>query len=120
MNSRTWQPNVLSAPRIALWQPDILYWTMWLFIVFVSVWDGFLTFVYRSQMQVAELNPMGRALIDLNDGGVTYLLVVKTAGTVVVTSALVTIYERLPRQSFAITGGVACFQLALLLFLSLR
>jgi hypothetical protein len=91
---------------------------LWLFIMFVSVWDCFLTVIYRSQMQVAELNPMGKALIDLNGGGVTYLLVAKFTGTILVTSILAALYEHYPKKAFVITTPIAGFQFALLMFLT--
>jgi hypothetical protein len=86
--------------------------------MYVSVWDCFLTLIYRNQLQITELNPMARALIELNGGGVTYLLVAKVIGTILVTSILAAIYEHYPRRAFAIAGPIAGFQFALLLFLS--
>lgn len=96
----------------------MLYWGMWLFIVFVSVWDTFLTIVHRSEMHRAELNPMGRALIELNGGEVTYLLIAKTLGTIIVTSILAALYEHNPRKAFTITTPISCIQMCLLLFLT--
>jgi uncharacterized membrane protein len=97
----------------------VCYWGLWSFIMFVSVWDCFLTFIHREWMQTTELNPIGRLLIDLNGGGVTYFLVAKVAGTLLVTSVLAGIFEHYPRRAFAITTPIACFQLGLLMFLSL-
>ena len=99
--------------------PHVLYWSMWLFIVFVSVWDSFLTFVYRSDMQRTELNPLGRAMIDLNGGEVLYFLLLKAAGTIFVTSILAALYKYDPRRAFTITTPIVGFQAALLLFLTL-
>ena len=96
----------------------MLYWSLWLFIIFVSVWDSFLTFVFRSDMKTSELNPIGRWLINLNGGDVVLLLVAKLAGTIVVTSLLAVFYERDPRKAFAITTPISCFQMWLLLFLT--
>ncbi len=98
--------------------PQLCYWCMWLFIVFVSVWDSFLTIVYRSDMRRVELNPIGRALIELNNGEVTYLLIAKGAGTILVASILAALYDYDPRKAYAITAPITCFQLWLLLFLS--
>ncbi len=97
---------------------DLTYWSMWLFIVFVSVWDSFLTLLHRTEMHTAELNPIGRALIELNAGGVFYLLVAKAAGTLLVTSILATLYDHNPRRAFAITTPISGFQLGLLAFLT--
>jgi hypothetical protein len=95
-----------------------VYWSLWLLIMFVSVWDCFLTFIHREQMRMMELNPLGRALIELNHGGVTYFLAAKIAGTLLVTSVLAALHDRHPRQAFAITTPIAAFQFGLLVFLS--
>jgi hypothetical protein len=105
--------------QAAVWcNRQTCYWSLWLLIMFVSVWDCFLTFIYREQMQVTELNPMGRALIHLNDGGVTYFLVAKIVGTLLVTSVLAALYDHYPRKAFAITTPIAAFQFGLLVFLT--
>jgi hypothetical protein len=102
-------PNVL----------QVVFGGLWLFIVFVAVWDGFLTFVHRTHMQDQELNPIGRALIALDGGGVAYLLAAKLVGTIVVTTFLVVLYDLNPRRAIFITAPVAAFQCGLLLFLTL-
>ncbi len=104
--------------NVSLKMPQLCYWCMWLFIVFVSVWDSFLTIMYRTDMRRVELNPIGRALIELNNGDVIYLLVAKGAGTILVASILAALYDYNPRRAFAITAPISCFQMGLLLFLS--
>ncbi len=108
-------PSGISTPRAH----DITYWSMWLFIVFVSVWDSYLTLIHRTEMQFCELNPIGRALIELNGGGVLFLLMAKAAGTLLVMSVLATLYDHNPRRAFVVTTPITCFQLALLAFLTL-
>jgi len=97
---------------------DVAFGVLWLFITFVSIWDCFLTLLMRHQMQVVELNPVGRWLIDLNGGGVAYLLGAKLVGTLLATSWMVLLYERNPSRGLLVTAPVACFQLWLLLFLT--
>jgi hypothetical protein len=110
---------VRHVPRLQfVCSPGSVYWCLWSFIVFVSVWDSFLTLLYRTQMHVAELNPIGRLLIDLNGGAVTYLLVAKLLGTILVASILAALYERNPQKAFVITTPIAGFQAALLSFLT--
>lgn len=91
---------------------------LWLFIAFVSVWDGYLTLSLRYQMRLGELNPIGRALIELNGGDVYYLLTAKLLGTTAALAWLMLLYEQNRRRGFLVACGVAAFQLALLLFLT--
>ena len=97
---------------------DTTFAVLWLFIAFVSVWDSYLTLTFRHQMQSAELNPVGRALIELNGGDVHYLLAAKLLGTTAALAWLMLLYECRRRRGMVIAAGVACFQLALLLFLT--
>lgn len=96
----------------------ILFAALWLFIAFVSVWDGYLTLSYRYEMRLLELNPMGQALIELAGGDIHYLLLAKLLGTIAALTWLLLLYERNPKRGLLIAGPVACCQLALLLFLT--
>jgi hypothetical protein len=95
-----------------------LFAMLWLFVSFVSVWDGYLTLLCRHQMSQAELNPVGQLLIAWNNGGVAYLLIAKLAGTIIASSWMVMLYESNPRRGLLIIVPVAAFQLWLLLFLT--
>src|SRR6476660_6535206 len=66
---------------------------IWLFIVFVSVVDGYLVYRHRQQMLQVELNPIGRALIQWNGGQIWYLLLAKLVGTVAACAALLVIHR---------------------------
>jgi len=97
---------------------DASFAALWLFIAFVSVWDSYLTLAFRYQMRLAELNPIGRALIELNGGDVHYLLATKLLGTTAALAWLMLLYECRRQRGLAIATAVASFQLALLLFLT--
>jgi hypothetical protein len=96
-----------------------LFTALWLFAIFVSVFDAYLVLQHRESLAIDELDPLGRALIALNGGQVWYLLGVKFVGTVVVGSILLHIHDSYPRYSLPIVGAVAAAQLGLLLFLLL-
>jgi hypothetical protein len=104
-------------------QPSRLFVSLfvlcWLFIIFVSVFDGFLALRYRHELHRTELNPVGRWLILLNDNHVWLLLGAKFMGTVAVATAVLLIHSRWPRLGLAIATALACLQLFLLLFLLL-
>ena len=90
---------------------------LWLFVIFVSVYDGYLAVRFRDELHKYELNPVGRLLIQLNGGQVWLLVAAKFAGTVLAATLVLLIYGRWPRVGLAIAGVVACLQLCLLLFL---
>ncbi|MGE3779252.1 MAG: hypothetical protein AB7F89_18845 [Pirellulaceae bacterium] len=100
-------------------QPTQLWFRLaWLFIVFVSVVDGYLVWMYRDVIGWTEENPVGVALLSMADGHVWLLLSVKLAGTVLAASWLMVLYHRHPRQGWLIVIGVFLFQLGLLLYLN--
>jgi hypothetical protein len=96
-----------------------VFLALWLFAIFVSVFDGYLALRHREVLPQEELNPMGRMLLALGDGQVWYLLGAKFAGTVVSASLVLLIHQNFPRWSLPIAAAVAGSQLSLLLFLLL-
>jgi hypothetical protein len=93
--------------------------TLWLFVIFVSVVDGYLVVRHRHDMLKFELNPLGRALIHWNDGRVWYLLSAKFAGTVVACAAMLRLFHYRRGLGLIVAVALAAFQLGLLLFLLL-
>src|SRR5262245_3788651 len=90
---------------------------MWLFIIGVSVHDGYLVLACRSAMAEDELNPLGRWLIHWNDGDIWVLLAVKASGTLISSSLLLWLYWIRPRLGWTACAGICLLQLALLIFL---
>jgi hypothetical protein len=100
-------------------RPPTLFIGLWLFVIFVSVLDGYLALRYRHLLEATELNPVGRALIALNGGQVWYLLAAKFLGTVLAASFVLLIHRTHPRIGITIAIVLATLQLCLLLFLFL-
>jgi hypothetical protein len=96
-----------------------LFIALWLFIILVSVIDGYLTFRHRGVMHITELNPLGQELISWNAGQVWYMLIAKFFGTVITGSALLIIRTQYQRMSTVIVSAIAFLQLCLLMFLGL-
>jgi hypothetical protein len=96
-----------------------LFFALWLFAIFVSVFDGYLALQQRSTLASDELNPVGQLLIALNGGQVWYLLAAKFAGTVIAGSLVLLIHGSRPRWGLPIAGALAGLQMGLLLFLLL-
>src|SRR4051812_28008169 len=63
-----------------LWTNGVFY-ALWVFVLFVSVFDTLLTIHLEDEVMQSELNPVGRALLYLNAGQVGYLVAAKGVGT---------------------------------------
>jgi hypothetical protein len=96
---------------------NLLFIVLWLFIITVSVVDGYLVLQYRTHL--TELNPQGQLLIALNGGRVWYLLAAKYIGTVLACSVLLVVYQKNARVGMAVALVLAILQFCLLLFLML-
>lgn len=99
--------------------PAFVFLALWLFIIFVSVVDGYLAVRFRDELARTELNPLGRMLIRLNDGQVWLLIATKFLGTLIAATFVLLIRARWPRAGFVIIGALAAVQLWLLLYLLL-
>src|SRR5262245_38345867 len=107
--------NTMFAPSLP--RTAATFFTLWLFIIFVSVIDGYLVFRFQHLMRWTELNPVGRFLIVANGGQVWSLLALKFAGTILACSVLLLVYWKNARLGTLIAGALAVLQLSLLLFL---
>jgi hypothetical protein len=92
---------------------------LWLFVIFVSVLDGYLAVRYRDELPRTELNPLGRWLIRMNGGQVWLLVAAKFAGTIAAATAALLLFGRWPRAGMVVVAAMAAFQLWLLLYLLL-
>ena len=92
---------------------------MWLFIIGVSVHDGFLVLAHRSSIAEFELNPVGRWLIVSNGGDIWILLSAKALGTLAASSILLWLYWLRPRLGWTVCAVLCLLQLVLLIFLYL-
>lgn len=102
-----------------LQHPAALFVALWLFAIFVSVFDGYLAVRFRHELHRTELNPLGRLLIQLNGGQVWLLLIAKFFGTVAAATLVLLLYGHRPRVGMIVAGVIAGLQLCLLLFLLL-
>ena len=90
-----------------------------LFIAAVSVHDAMLVVLHDEVIAEVEENPMGRWLIERGGGDVWLFVAVKLLGTSLVCAILTALYPRWTRAAFVAAAAIACFQLGLLLYLSL-
>ena len=102
------------------WRQLGLFALLWLFVIFVSVLDGYLAIRFRHELHKTELNPLGRWLIRLNGGQVWLLLTAKFVGTVAAATFVLVLFGRWPRAGMVVASVMAAFQLWLLWFLLFR
>jgi hypothetical protein len=89
------------------------------FTAAVSVHDTVLVILYDQNLADFEQNPVGQWLITLGGGDVGLLVFAKLLGTSVACAMLVAFYRPWPVAALAMAAVIACFQLGLLLYLSL-
>jgi len=90
---------------------------LWLLILIVAVVDGYFILINRHILFQTELNPIGRLFLSLDAGDVRYFFAAKCCGTIATSSTLLVLYWTRMQIGFAVTLGVALFQLGLLHFL---
>lgn len=98
----------------------VLFGLLWLFVIFVSVLDGYLAICFRHELLRTELNPVGRWLIRLNGGQVWLLIAAKFFGTVGAATLVLLLFSRWQRAGMVVVAVMAAFQLWLLWFLLLH
>lgn len=95
-----------------------LFAVAWLFIIFVSVVDGYLLMHTRDVIGDFEQNPVGLTLLAINGGQVWMFLMLKLFGTILAGMLLLVVYQRKPPLGIVISLAIASFQFGLLLFLN--
>jgi hypothetical protein len=88
-----------------------------IFVGSVSAYDGYLVIRTGETIRDFEKNPIGRYLIDRNDGDPALFLQVKAAGTIVALTALAALRKRSRRLAFPVAVSLVFFQSGLLIFL---
>ena len=88
-----------------------IYCLMLLFIGTVGAYDSYIAIKFQDILYEAELNPIARYLIYLDEGGVSLLVGLKFLGTVITILTLSLLYMFWnERQAVLITGVLALFQ----------
>jgi hypothetical protein len=94
-----------------------IFTTVLIFVGGVSAYDGYLVVRTGEMIRDFEKNPVGRYLIDRNDGDPALFLRVKAAGTAVSLTALAALRKRSRRLADPVAVGLVFFQSGLLIFL---
>ena len=93
------------------------YGIMWLAIGVISSVDLYWSIVYQSQLYEIELNPLGRLLISMDNGGVSLFMAVKMLGTVAALGVLVVLYHWRQSIAWPVMISIFIFQLLLLAYI---
>ena len=92
----------------------IAYAQLWLFIGFASAVDIYVSIQTQEYLYELEVNPVGRWLIELDDGDIALFMGVKMAGTTLALGFLVWLYNLKPSWAWPSIFGVAIMQLFVL------
>ncbi len=106
-------------PSLAAWLTKALFAVGWVLIGLVSLYDMYLVIAYKSTILQMEENPICLELIRWDPVGLSYFLLAKFLGTAVVLTVLLALYARNRRLAMPVIGGVAAFQIGLLMYMTL-
>ena len=95
-----------------------LFYLLWAIIVAVSVHDWYLVIINHRSISQDERNPLGRWLIEVNDGSIAYFLITKLIGTILAATVILLIHWSNRRLALVVAGVVSCFQIMLLIYLT--
>lgn len=96
-----------------------LFPALWLFIAMVSAFDAALTVKFQQELPHAEMNPMARFLLDLDEWNPGVFIGFKFLGTTLVLGFLTLAHGKNRPLAQLLASVIAMFQLGLLLFLTL-
>jgi len=89
------------------------------FIGFVSLYDAWLIARFEESIVFMEENPVGRWLLQINNGGSGVFIRVKLAGTLIVLTTLLIMRWQESRAVVPVTTSISSFQAGLLCYLTL-
>ena len=94
------------------------YAAMWLIIGIISSIDIYWAITNQDMMMELEENPVGRYLIEKDDGSIALFMCVKVAGTVIALGSLVILYHWKKKYAWPIIIALTIAQFWLLHYLS--
>ena len=97
---------------------DVIYAFLWLSIGLVSAVDIYWSIVLQDVLIETELNPLGKLLIEHDEGSVALFMFFKVVGLVVVLGSLIILYCHKKRIAWLSISGVFAFQIWLLWYLN--
>lgn len=95
----------------------IFFSIQWLIIGFISAFDSYCSIKYRDFLYEFEQNPIGRYLIELDNGDVSLFIMIKIMGTILTLGILILLFLYNSKIGQISCFGVCTFQLFLLIYL---
>jgi hypothetical protein len=95
-----------------------IFWTLFVIIAAVAAYDVYLSIKLQASLYAMEENPLGRWLIELDNGDVALFMTAKMIGTTVVLLLLPALYRYRRRIGMATVGGLASMQASLFCYLT--
>jgi hypothetical protein len=106
-------------PRAGYAQRElVLMASLWLFIGCIAAYDVYLSIKYQAVLKFLELNPLGRWLMELDDGSVAVFMGCKFLGTLLALGITQWLYLYRRRLGMAVTSALAGLQGVLGLYLA--
>ena len=90
---------------------------LWVFIGVVSAVDLYISIKTREYLYEMEMNPIGRFLIEADDGDVALFMGIKCAGTVIALGIMILLYHFKRRWAWYSIYSLAIMQIAVLAML---
>jgi hypothetical protein len=109
----TFNVTVQEFRRWQLWFPAFI-----VIIAAVSLYDTYLIIRFEEIIYMMESNPMGRWLLEIAGGQVGVFVRVKLAGTLLVLSTLMFMWNRRAPMLFPVTTSIASYQTCLMIYLT--
>lgn len=91
---------------------------LWLFIGLVSAYDTYLAIKFQEMLRFHELNPMGRWLLEVDNGSVATFMGCKFVGTMLVLGTIQLLYAYERRLGLTVASALAAVQGMLALYLT--
>lgn len=106
--------DLVVSPKLKI---KMYFYILWLLIGTVSAFDVYMSVEYQNTLYEAEMNPLGRYLMDIKDGEISLFMGCKSLGTIFTLGILCLLWENHKRIALGVITGVAVFQLLLLILL---
>lgn len=108
---------MMNKKRFKIKMIDLSFYLMLFVIALVALIDVYFSFKHSDNMTTGEFNPIGRMLIQLDNGSVALFMTLKMLSTMIVLVTLPAIFHVSKKHGYVTCIGVFCFQAWLFNFL---
>ncbi|HTN77757.1 MAG TPA: hypothetical protein VL096_21010 [Pirellulaceae bacterium] len=105
-----------AAPGIS--RSSVLLTALWLFIGLVAAYDVYLSIKYQETLQFQELNPVGRWLLEIDNGSIATFMGCKFLGTMITLGVIQVLYAYKRNMGLTVATALAGVQALLAAYLT--